>query len=223
MNPKIIALVPMKHDSERVIGKNYRNFNGQPLFHWIIQTLANCPSISAIYINTDSETIKNTAPDMSPKVDIIDRPEHLRSGHTPMNDILLYDVEQVDADYYLQTHSTNPLLRSETIEKAIKAFLSDDSKDSLFGVTRWQTRFWSAEAIAVNHDPDHLARTQDLPPILEENSNIYIFEKEILKKKRNRIGYSPILFEIPKNEAWDIDEEIDFEIAEFFAGKLATK
>jgi CMP-N-acetylneuraminic acid synthetase len=46
---------------------------------------------------------------------------------------------------------------------------------------------------------------------------VYIFTKEILQARKNRIGARPLLFEIPRHEAWDIDEEIDFRIAEFLA------
>jgi len=131
-----------------------------------------------------------------------------------MNDILLYDVTQVEADYYLQTHSTNPLLRAQTIGASIEAFLDSSQRDSLFSVTRLQRRLWDADGRAVNHDPNHLLRTQDLPPVYEENSCLYIFSKPILEERRNRIGERPLLFEIDRIEAWDIDDEQDFQIAE---------
>jgi CMP-N-acetylneuraminic acid synthetase len=133
----------------------------------------------------------------------------------PMNEILLHDVALAPADYYLQTHSTNPLLKRETVSRAIETFLrSLPDFDSLFGVTALQTRLWWADGSAVNHDPAVLARTQDLPPVLEENSNIYLFDRATLERRKNRIGDRPLLFEIPRAEAWDIDEEIDFVIAE---------
>ncbi len=215
MKTNIVALVPMRHNSERVPQKNYRLFNGKPLFHWILSTLSGCPSIDAIYVDTDSPVVKEHAPNVSEKIVIIDRPAHLRAGEIPMNDILLHDISLVDAQYYLQTHSTNPLLKPETIERAITTFLESGVHDSLFGVTRLQTRLWDAQGIPVNHDVNVLLRTQDLPPIFEENSNMYIFTKAILLERKNRIGVKPLMFEIPRHEAWDIDEEIDFRIAEF--------
>ena len=59
-----------------------------------------------------------------------------------------------------------------------------------------------------------MIRTQDLPPIYEENSCIYVFTRETLKNKRNRIGERPYLFEIERSEAFDIDEELDFLLAD---------
>ncbi len=211
----ITAIVPMRHSSERVKGKNYRLFNGKPLFHYITETLLNCPSITQIVIDTDSPSIMQYAKANMPSVILLERPEHLRDGGIPMNDVLLNIISQVESDFYLQTHSTNPLLSSDTIEEGINFFLKNyPIYDSLFSVTRLQTRLWDGLARAVNHNPNILLRTQDLPPIYEENSCLYLFTKQILKEKHNRIGNRPYLFEIDRKEAIDIDEEIDFLIAE---------
>ena len=221
-NQKIVALLPMRHTSERVPGKNYRSFCGKPLFHHVLNSLLNCSLISETVIDTDSDTIKEDVRKNFSNVIIVDRPEHLRDGNIPMNDVLLYDVHQIEADFYLQTHSTNPLLRTHTITNAIQLFLkSYPAYDSLFSVTGVQTRLWDSMSRAINHNPAILLRTQDLPPLYEENSCIYIFSREILESRRNRIGYRPLLFEMDRNESWDIDEELDFEISEFLYHKYA--
>jgi CMP-N-acetylneuraminic acid synthetase len=213
---KIVALVPMRHDSERVVGKNFRPFAGKPLFHWILETLTGCPEISQVVVNTDSAPVRDGIAQAFPMVRVIERPERLRGGMTPMNDILMYDVEQVPADAYLQTHSTNPLLRRESVSRAIEAFTREyPRRDSLFSVTRLQTRLWDQLGRAVNHNPAVLLRTQDLPPIYDENSNLYIFTADTLRQNRTRIGQRPQMFEIDRRDAWDIDEEIDFKVAEF--------
>ena len=216
MKPRIVALVPMRHHSERVTGKNYRPFAGRPLYHHIIVSLLACSLVDEVVIDTDSPVIIEDAPHHFPQVRLIERLERLRVGTVPMNDVLLYDVTQVEADYYLQTHSTNPLLRSETISRAIQQFLDNYSMyDSLFSVTRVHTRLWDGLARAVNHNPAILLRTQDLPPIYEENSCLYIFARRTLEARHNRIGERPLMFEIDRVEAWDIDEELDFRVAEF--------
>ncbi len=212
---KIVALVPMRHDSVRVVGKNYRPMCGKPLYAHIIETLLACPEIDSVLVDTDSPVILEGLERDYPEVKRLLRPDHMRADTLPMNDILIYDTQQIDADLYLQTHSTNPLLKASTISRAI-AQLRDNwpEYDSLFGVTRLQTRLWDANTQAVNHDPNVLLRTQDLPPIYEENSCIYLFTRENLVKRSNRIGYKPMMFEIEAQEAWDIDEEIDFSVAE---------
>jgi CMP-N-acetylneuraminic acid synthetase len=218
--PRIVALVPMRHESQRVPGKNYRAFNGRPLYHWIVRSLLSCPLISQVLIDTDSPFIVGDGKKHFPKIRILERPEHLRDANIPMNEVLLYDTSQVKADYYFQTHSTNPLLKTKTISRAIELFLENRSiYDSLFSVTRVQTRLWDSLARAINHNPAILLRTQDLPPVYEENSCIYIFPRAVLEKKHNRIGDRPVLYEIDRMEAWDIDEELDFQIAEFLSKK----
>lgn len=211
---KIAAIVPMRHASERVIGKNYRDFADRPLFHHILRTLLNCPSITEVCVDTDSPVITYDVARSFPAVSVLLRPPHLREGTTPMNAVLENTLSQLAADWYLQTHSTNPLLKSQTIERAIQGLLDAPSHDSLFAVTRLQTRLYDANGVAINHDPAVLLRTQDLAPVYEENSNLYIFSAKSFAHRNNRIGAKPMLFEIPRDEAWDIDEETDFRIAE---------
>lgn len=221
---KLAALVPMRHHSQRVPGKNYRPLAGKPLFHHIIQTLLAVPEVDLVMVDTDSEPVMDGLRKYFPQVQIIDRPQQLRADDMPMNDILLHDTAQVDAEFYLQTHSTNPLLQADTISRGIQTFFTDYPKyDSLFSVTRLQTRLYFPDGRAINHDPAVLIQTQHLPPVYEENSCLYLFTRENLIKKHHRIGDKPFLFEIDANEAWDIDEELDFDICNFLLGKRLSE
>ncbi len=212
---KIVALVPMRHHSQRVPGKNYRMLAGKPLYAHIITTLMACPEIGQVVVDTDSPEIIKGLREKFPKVIILERPEHLKADTIPMNEILLYDTSQVQADLYLQTHSTNPLVRTETISRAIETLEANfPACDSLFAVTRLQVRLWDALGRPINHNPSILLQTQDLPPVYEENSCFYLFTRETLMTRRNRLGERPFLFEIDRSEAYDIDEEDDFLIAD---------
>ncbi len=214
---RIVALVPMRHHSQRVPGKNYRPLAGKPLFHHIIETLLAVPEIDQVLVDTDSEPVIDGLRKHFPQVKVVERPANLRADDVPMNEILLNDTTQVEADFYLQTHSTNPLLKPETVSRAIKTFQANyPARDSLFSVTRWQTRLYDQHGRAINHNPLELVQTQDLPPVYEENSCLYIFTRENLLKRHHRIGEAPLLFEIDPAEAWDIDEELDFAICDFF-------
>ena len=213
---KLVALVPMRHHSQRVPGKNYRPLAGKPLYQHILESLLACPEISQVVVDTDSRPVMEGLQQHFPSVKIIERPEFLRADTVSMNEILIYDTSQVESDFYLQTHSTNPLLRSETISRAIQTFLTDfPTHDSLFSVTRIHVRLWDANGHPINHDPSVLLQTQDLPPVFEENSCLYIFTRQNLVARRNRLGDCPSMFEIDAIEAWDIDEELDFAVADF--------
>jgi CMP-N-acetylneuraminic acid synthetase len=212
---KVVALVPMRHHSQRVQGKNYRLLAGRPLYAYILETLSRCPEVARIVVNTDSPVLVEGIRGDFPQVEIIPRPDNLCADDGPMNDILLHDIGQIDGDVFLQTHSTNPLLEQETVSRAIQAYFDGAREhDSLFSVTRFQTRLWTAEGKAVNHDPATLLPTQDLEPLFLENSCLYLFSRESLVEHRNRIGKNPILFEISPEEAVDIDTEWDFRLAE---------
>lgn len=213
---RVVALLPMKGNSERVPNKNLRDFNGAPLFHAIMHTLRNTPSVSHIIINTDSEQIAANAEQHFPGVIIHWRPEELCGDMVSMNRIIEYDMQKMGAGHYLQTHSTNPLLKSETLEKGIQTYFENlDTCDSVFSVTRIQTRLYWESGEPVNHNPAELIRTQDLPPVFEENSNFFIFSSDSFHRNEGkRIGRTPRMVEMDKLEAIDIDYPQDFILAE---------
>lgn len=221
MTHKIIALLPMKGHSERVKNKNMRDFGGKPLYHAVLSTLLQCSNIEKVVINTDSDKIKEDALKNFDRVEIIDRPAEIQGDFIAMNDIIGYDLAHTDGTYYMQTHSTNPLVSAETIDKAIEFFFENlGTYDSVFSVTRLQTRLYWKDGSAINHNPAELLRTQDLPPVFEENSNFFIFSKESFKNAGNkRIGLKPAMFEQNKLEAVDIDDPEDFELAEILYTK----
>jgi CMP-N-acetylneuraminic acid synthetase len=215
MSYNLVAIVPMRHNSERIAEKNFRTFAGKPLFYHIISSLLRCGQFDKVVIDTDSPVITELTAKDFPDVLVLQRPGHLLDGKIPMNDILLNVVQQVPSRFYFQTHSTNPLLTGDTISAAIAKFHAVyPVYDSLFSVTKKHIRLWDNLSRPINHNQDILLRTQDLPPVYEENSCMYIFSKEILEQKRNRIGNRPYLFEIAELEAQDIDIEINFRVAE---------
>jgi len=221
MKFKTVALLPMKAHSERVKGKNFRSFAGRPLFQWILDALLKVEGIDKVIINTDARDIlaANGLVE-SDRVQIRDRKPEICGDFVSMNRIIEDDIEAVEAETYLMTHTTNPLLSADTISRALSAYdegVVRDNKDSLFTVNRYQTRFYREDGSAVNHDPNNLIRTQDLEPWYEENSNLYIFTRDSFKKTQARIGESPILFETPHLESADIDDATGWRMAEIIA------
>lgn len=214
---KMTALVPMKGHSERVPNKNMRDFGGHPLYYAIMATLDQSKYIEKVLINTDSEVIAEDAVKHWNKVQINWRPETLRGDFVSMNDIINFDIDNTpECEVFLQTHSTNPLLKAQTVDAAIEHYFNCIEKgfDSVFGVTKFHSRFYWVDGKAINHNPAELIRTQDLPPIFEENSNFYIFSRNSFKQAGNkRIGLKPSMFAVNKLEAIDIDDPEDFALA----------
>lgn len=209
----------MKGNSERVPNKNLKQFCGRPLYHVVLETLLESKYIEKIIVNTDSEAIKQDAQrNFGEKVIIHDRPKEIQGDFVSMNKIIEYDIANYKADIYIQTHSTNPLLTTESVNIAIEGMMSilkNKEFDSIFSVTKIQTRLYDEKGKAFNHNPQELIRTQDLPPLFEENSNFYVFtESSFHNSGCKRIGNRPKMAEIDKLEAVDIDDPEDFIIAE---------
>lgn len=215
--PRIVALLPMKGHSERVSGKNFRDFCGQPLFRWILDTLLSLDEIDQVVINTDARAIlADHGLCDADRILVRERKPEICGDLVSMNLVLADDVANVDADVYLMTHTTNPLMKAGTVRSALRAFReahAAGAADSLFTVDKIQTRFYRADASPVNHDPNNLIRTQDLEPWFEENSNLYIFTRESFSKTNARIGERPMMFESGKFESIDIDTPADWDFA----------
>lgn len=218
---RCVALLPMKANSQRVKGKNFRPLHGKPLFAWILDSLLALPEIDLVVINTDARHIlaENGLTD-SDRVMIRDRKPELCGDTVSMNLILADDIAAVPADTYLMTHTTNPMLSDATIRAALTAYedgRAAGTADSLFTVNKIQTRFYREDGSAVNHDPQNLIQTQDLEPWYEENSNLYIFSAESFASQNARIGSKPLLHVMDKMEAVDIDTPEDWALAEAVA------
>lgn len=220
----ITALLPMKANSDRVPGKNFKDLAGKPLFRWILDTLLSVDAISQVIINTDAtDILRSKGLEESDRVVIHQRPEELCGDLVSMNLIIENDIERSRAEHFLMTHTTNPLISSRTVRAAVHKYQSaveSGDHDSLFSVNRYQTRFYREDGSAINHDPDNLIRTQDLEPWFEENSCLYLFSRDSFAATNARIGQHPVLFETPPMESVDIDGESDWNLAELFAKQI---
>jgi CMP-N-acetylneuraminic acid synthetase len=214
---KITVLLPMKGHSERVPNKNLKMFNGKPLFHVIVDKLLTSKYINKIIINTDSDLIADSATNTYKNfIYIHKRIREIQGDFVSMNKIIEFDIKNSNSDIYIQTHSTSPLISIKSLDLAIEKMIDKSIEfDSIFSVTKIQARFYDKNGSPFNHNSKELIRTQDLEPLFEENSNFYIFTKKSFENAKNkRIGLNPLMFEIDKMEAVDIDEPSDFIIAE---------
>lgn len=213
--PTIKALLFMKGHSARVARKNVKPLCGRPLLCWILEALSKSRYIEEIVLNTDDEEIARHAKDAF-DVTIHWRPDYLLTiTSNEASQIMAHDLSIMDGEHFLQTHSTNPLLKTETIDRAVETYFENiKNHDSLFSVTPLQKRFYWPDGRPVNHDPANMIKTQELPYIYEENSCIYMFSRHVFEKYGRRFGQSPYMFAMDPYESVDIDEPIDFSVAE---------
>jgi len=206
---KTIAIVPMKLNNERLPNKNTKKFdNGQPLCHYILDTLLKVNGIDEIYVYCSNPKIQDYMPI---GVKYLKRKESLDTSKTKMNEVLKCFAEDVDADIYLMTHATSPFVSSDSIQAALNKVKSGEY-DSALAVQKVQEFLWK-DGEPFNYDLSNIPRTQDLPALYRETSGFYIYKKEIILKHNRRIGFKPYLKEVLKIESIDIDEYEDFQIA----------
>lgn len=207
---KIVAVVPIKLLNRRCPNKNIRRFeNGKPLCTYILNTLLKIAAIDEVYVYCSDSNIKEYLPT---GVKFIKRPTELDLDTAKMNEVLYCFQQEVDADIYVMTHVTAPFVKTESIEAGIVA-LTRGEYDSAFAVKRVQDFMWK-DGRPFNYSLSNIPRTQDLEPLFMETSGFYIYTKEMMEREKRRIGTNPYLVEVDEIESIDIDEEIDFSIAE---------
>lgn len=215
------ALLPMKLHSERVPEKNFRSLYGKPFFFYIADTLKATGLFTKLVIDTDGKRIGDLAKERyGDWAVIIQRPVELQGDHVPMNAVIAHDIKVMGHDNdFMQTHSTNPFLKAETIRKATEMYREGQASgalDSLFAANVLKTRLYDKDLMPINHNPSVLGRTQDLDVIYEENSNFYFFSGESFRKNNHRIGQNPRVYPMNRSaiESLDVDDLLDWGFAE---------
>lgn len=206
---KTVALIPVKLDSKRIPQKNIKPFfDGTPLMHFIQKTCLASSLIDETYVYCSNEKAKDY---ILPGVKFLKRPDFLDLDTVNANDFIREFIKQIDADIYVNAHTTSPFATVETINDCIRQ-VAGGEYDSAFCAENIKTFIWS-EGKPINFDPDHFPRTQDLPDIYGETSIAYVFTKTSFIRNNRRLGVKPYIKEVGKIEAMDIDYPEDFDIA----------
>ena len=163
---KVVAIVPMKLNNQRLPQKNTKCFkNGKPLCYYILSTLLKIDEISEVYVYCSNSKIKEFIPE---GVIYLQRSEDLDQDSTKMNEVLYKFSEEVEADIYIMTHTTAPFISKDSIKEGLNAVVTG-KYDSAFSVKKIQEFLWK-DGKTLNYKLDNIPRTQDLEPIYAETS-----------------------------------------------------
>lgn len=206
---KIVGIIPIKLNNERLPGKNVKMLGNKPLIKYILNTLDNVDMLDDVYVYCSNDSIKDYLTD---KTKYLKRDEKLDLPTANFTQIFESFMQQVDADIYVYAHATAPFVSKETIEKQIKSVVSGEY-DSSFSAEKIQDFIWS-NGEPLNFDAKNLPRSQDLPILYRETSGVYVFTKEVFKKYKRRIGVKPNIIEVNQKEMIDINYLEDFQLAE---------
>lgn len=218
---KVVAIVPIKAKSKRVKNKNFKLIKKKPLYTYLLNTLKKC-NFNEIYVDSDSNEIKKYCRKNNFK--FIKRLPYLAKDTANGNDLLNYHSKIIDSDYYFQLFITAPLLKKNTINNCIKILRNNKKYDSILTSKSIYSWFWFKKK-PVNYSPKILPRSQDAKPLVFETTGLYGIRKNILLKRKSRIGKKPYFYEVADEEAIDLDNLKDFEYLEYYVKKsvLGTK
>ena len=207
---KTVALIPIKLGSKRIPQKNIKPFfDGTPLMFFIQRVCLASALVDEVYIYCSDESVK---PYVLPGVKFLKRPKELDGDDKNANDIIRAFIKDVDADIYVNAHTTSPFAEVSTINDCIEKVASGEY-DSAFCAENIKQFMWK-DGKPVNFDPDHFPRTQDLPDMFAETSIAYVFTQKSFLKHNRRLGTRPYICEVGKIEAMDIDYPEDFVICD---------
>lgn len=213
---KIVALVPIRLNSQRVEGKNLRLLGGRPLMTYLLESLVAARNIDEVYVYCSDESIKQYLPKGA---SFLKRDPKLDSNTTLGEEIYNAFTKEVEADIYVLAHATSPFIRTSTIEQGVDKVASGEY-DSAFSAEKIQTFTWW-HGRPLNYSLERIPRTQDLEPVYVETSAFFIFRREVWLNKHRRIGDRPYTAVTDRIESMDIDNPDDFKLAEaIVAAKL---
>ncbi len=206
---KIVGIMPIKLKNERCPGKNTRLLGDKPLLQHELCNLVDTGLCDSVNVYCSDESV---IPFLPIDVTFIKRPAFLDLPTSNFTQIFEKFMAEKDADIYVYAHATAPFITVETMKQCIEAVKSGEY-DSAFCAVKLQDYLWQ-DGEPMNFDASNLPRTQDLKPIYQETSGVYVFTKEVFQKYRRRVGKKPFIKEVTFKEAVDIDNPEDFDLAE---------
>lgn len=213
MPERVVALLPLRGGSRGIPGKNIKEMAGRPLCYWTLAAAANCPSIDAVYVSTDSTEIAAVATSLGLGVQVVNRPAEFATDTASTESVMLHFASVVPFDLLVLMQATSPLLTSDDLTGAIEQFQQQDL-DSMLSAVRVKRFFWAPDGTALNYNPAARPRRQDFAGTFMENGAFYLTQRHILEQERCRLGGKMAVFEMPEDTAVELDAPEDWAIVE---------
>ena len=212
--PKIVAIIPIRKNSQRVKNKNFKNFyKGKSLLEIKVKQLKKVSEIDEIVISSDSIKAEQIAKKY--QVSFHKREKYYASSECSGSDFFHNLAASVKGQYLIYCPCTSPLIKVNTYKRFIKKFLKSKNKfDSLNTVATLSTFIWKGNK-SLNYNSLKAPNSQNLPKnYFELTFGINIISREKMIKFKNIVGNKPNFMILDKLESTDIDDEIDFFIAQ---------
>lgn len=213
---KILAVIPARGGSKGIPRKNVRLMDGQPLIAYALQNAQKCPLITDIAVTTDDEEAASVAGLY--KAEVVERDASLTEDHVTLDPVVYDAVLRMEKrkgytyDVVITLQATSPMLKSETLDQALREFLADHKDSYISAVNRAHLSWGKSEAGYYPNYKERLNR-QQLPPHYVEAGAFLITRRDCMAAD-SRLGKNITIYEIDPSEAVDIDTPEDWIICE---------
>ena len=222
MKHKILAVIPARGGSKGIPRKNLRFIHGKPLISYAIKNSINCKLITDCVVTTDDDEIESVA--KSYGIYTVRRGKSLSDDFVTLDPVIFDAVEQIEKlkgisyDIVITLQPTSPLLTTNTLEAALSSFLNDIRLDTLISVVNKPHLSWTKRNGRIVPNYEKRLNRQQLPPSYVETGAFFITKREFIQKN-TRLGTNISVFEVPENEATDIDSVEDWIVSESILDK----
>ena len=218
---KTLIVIPARGGSKRIPRKNVRIMCGKPLISYSIENakaLRETMHLDVdVAVSTDDEELGGIVKKRG--VEVIARPAELATDTVTLDPVIFHAVNYMEEkkgiryDVVITMQATSPTLKMVTIRDAIEYFENHDY-DTVLSATNKPHLSWG-----INSDGEYVKNyekrlnSQELPPNYLETGGFLITRRQCVTQT-GRIGNKVSIFEIPEDEAVDIDTYSDWVLCE---------
>lgn len=219
---KMLAVITARGGSKRIPRKNIKEFCGKPILAYSIEAAIGVGIFDTVMVSTEDEEIAEIAKQYGAEVPFY-RSEQTAGDYATTNDVLLEVLEEYEKrgmhfDIGCCIYPTAPFVTADKLKKAVESLKNSDA-DTLIPVVSFsyppQRAMVQKDGKLVFQYPQYLdSRSQDLIPQYHDVGQFYLFKTEAFRKSRKLMVGNIIPMEISEMEVQDIDNQIDWELAE---------
>ena len=226
--PKVIALIPARGGSRGIPYKNIRSLVGKPLIAWTIEAALASKCIDKVVVSTEDNEIAKVSQKYGAEIPFL-RPKELSQDHSLRNEVVTHALNELPGyDFVILLQPTSPLRSGEDIDAAFEFFINSKGMSCVSVVSQHPTPEWmfkldSSKNLIPLNPSTKITNRQSTPDYYSLNGAIYITNCEYFLSSKEAdpfIGKEAVGYIMPKWSSLDIDDEEDWEIAEF---KLISK
>lgn len=214
---KVLGVIPARGGSKSVPLKNIKELNGIPLLVYAIESAKRSSFIDRLVVSTDHDTI--AALSKKAGAEVIRRPPELATDESRTEAALIHACDELKKekffpDVVLTLEPTSPFRTPLLIDRCVEIFKTTDA-DSVIGVVESRSCYGKIKNNKFEFlFPGQPRRRQEREPLYRESSTLYGTRTEILYQKLSVLGDQLYPLLVPEEEAFDINTEFDFRLAE---------